>query len=76
MAIHHLDESTFEYLKPTDQQIDAMRVIRLAAKVYADALVRYLPPGEDKDHCLRQHRQTAMWANVAITRFEDGTPRK
>ncbi len=68
--------STFEYLKPTDAQIEAMAQVRAAAKVYADALDSLLPEGPDKTFILRAHRSNAMWANVAITRQPDGTPRE
>jgi hypothetical protein len=33
-----------------------------------------LPPEPDKTYVLRQLRDRAMWANVAITRQPDGTP--
>ena len=72
MNLHH---STFEYLKPTDQQIHDMSVVRKAARVYADTLDAMLPDGPDKSFILRAHRANAMWANVAITRTADGTPR-
>ena len=72
MSLH---PSTFEYLKPTDAQIDAMAQVRAAAKVYADTLDALLPDGPDKTFILRAHRSNAMWANVAITRLPDGTPR-
>lgn len=67
--------STYDYLKPTDEQMDTMGHLRAAAKVYGEALDKLLPGGPDKDLAIRQHRMTAMWANVAITRFEDGEPR-
>lgn len=70
-----LHSSTFEYLKPTDDQIEHMSLVRNAAKVYADALDTHLPEGADKTYILRNHRTNAMWANVAITREADGTPR-
>jgi len=70
-----LHPSTFEYLKPTDAQVDAMAQVRAAAKVYADALDALLPDGPDKTFILRAHRSNAMWVNVAITRLPDGTPR-
>lgn len=70
-----LHPSAFEYLKPTDKQINDMRVLREYAKVYADALERHLPDGPDKTYILRRHRETAMWVNVAVTRQADGTPR-
>ena len=68
--------STFEYLKPTDEQIDAMARVRQAAKLYCDALEGLLPDGPDKTFIIRAHRSNAMWANVAITRLPDGTPRQ
>ena len=71
-----MHKSTFEYLKPTDAQVDQMAKIRAAAKVFGEALDALLPDGPDKDHCIRNHRETAMWANVAITRLPDGTPRE
>lgn len=67
--------STFEYLKPTDEQIEQMAAVRLASKVYYDVLERCLPDGPDKTFVIRAHRSNAMWANVAITRLPDGTPR-
>lgn len=70
-----LHESTFEYLKPTDEQIARMARLRTAAKVYADALDEELPDGPDKTFVLRAHRSNAMWVNVAVTRLPDGTPR-
>lgn len=70
-----LHESTFEYLKPTDAQIEAMSVVRKAAKDYADILDRMLPEGPDKTYMMRAHRSNAMWANIAITRLPDGAPR-
>lgn len=72
MALH---PSTYEYLKPSDAQIAAMAKVRSAAKVYSDALDATLPEGPDKTFIVRNHRANAMWANVAITRLPDGTPR-
>jgi len=70
-----LHVSTFDYLKPTDEQIATMAQVREAARVYADILDKLLPDGADKTFILRNHRSNAMWANVAITRQADGTPR-
>ena len=67
--------STFKYLKPTDDQIAQMDRVREAAKVYHDILDKELPDGPDKTFIIRAHRSNAMWANVAITRLPDGTPR-
>jgi hypothetical protein len=67
--------STYEYLKPTDDQLNTMNAHRLAAKAYGDALEALLPDGPDKTFVIRAHRSNAMWANVAITRQPDGSPR-
>lgn len=71
-----MHESTFEYLKPTEAQIEQMAQHRQAAKVYCDALEALLPDGPDKTYVIRAHRSNAMWANTAITRLPDGTPRE
>ena len=70
-----MHSSTFEYLKPTDEQIHDMNTVRQAAKVYCEALEALIPDGPDKTFIIRNHRSNAMWANVAITRLPDGTPR-
>jgi hypothetical protein len=67
--------STYDYLLPTADQIEAMARVRKAAKVFADVLDAELPEGPDKTFTLRNHRTTTMWSNVAITRQADGTPR-
>lgn len=67
--------STFEYLKPTDHQLKMMNEVRKASKDYCTALEISLPDGPDKTFVIRAHRSNAMWANVAITRMPDGTPR-
>ena len=72
MALH---SSTFEYLKPTDEQIATMATLREAAAAYAVILDTFLPDGPDKTFILRAHRSNAMWVNVAVTRQADGTPR-
>lgn len=70
-----MDASTFDYLKPTDEQVATMQRVREAAKVFAEVLARELPDGPDKTFVIRNHRTTAMWANVSITRHADGAPR-
>jgi hypothetical protein len=68
--------STYEYLKPTEAQIESMSRVRAAAKAYNEVLDEELPDGPDKTFVIRNHRSNAMWANVAITRLPDGTPRE
>lgn len=70
-----LHPSTYEYHKPIDEQIKTMEVVREAAKAFSAVLEANLPDGPDKTWVLRNHRTTAMWANVAITRHTDGAPR-
>lgn len=67
--------STYEFLQPTQAQIERMARLRAAAKAYGEALEKEMPDGPDKTYVIRAHRSNAMWANVAITRQPDGTPR-
>lgn len=67
---------TYEYLKPTEAQMETMARVRAAAKAFNDVLDAELPDGPDKTFAIRSHRSNAMWANVAITRHADGTPRE
>jgi hypothetical protein len=70
-----MHSSTYEYLKPTDAQMKQMDAVRKAARVYSEVLEKELPEGPDKTFIIRAHRSNAMWANVAIMRLPDGTPR-
>lgn len=70
-----LHESTFEYLQPTNTQLETMGNARAATKAYAGQLDAFLPDGPDKTYLLRKVREIGMWANVAITRNGDGSPR-
>ena len=70
-----LHPSTFEHLKPTDQQLGLMGDARAAFKNFVEELDRLLPEGPDKTYVLRQLRDCAMWANICITRNPDGSPR-
>jgi len=68
--------STFEYLMPTEEQQKSMAAIRNA---FADCMlnvVTIVPEGPDRTYLLRQLRECGMWANVAITRNPDGSPRR
>lgn len=66
---------TFEYVRPTLHQLEAMTKLRAAAKAYAEVVEDLVPPGADKDYVLRSIRTASMWANFAITRHDDGAPR-
>jgi hypothetical protein len=71
-----LHDDTFEYLRPTIEQINRIATVRGAFKIMARELGRLLPDGPDKTYTLRHLRECAMWANVSITREADGSPRK
>lgn len=71
-----LHSSTFEYLKPTEDQLALMDSGRMAVKAYADKLEVILDDGPDKTYILRKLRELAMWVNVSITRGPDGAPRE
>ena len=70
-----MHSSTYEYLMPTEAQKESMAKVRAAAKAYSDVLEAEMPSGPDATFVIRNHRSNAMWANVAITRLPDGTPR-
>lgn len=70
-----MHSSTYEYLKPTQSQLDLMDELRIAARTYNDALEKLLPDGPDKTYIIRNHRSTAMWVNICVTRLPDGSPR-
>lgn len=70
-----LHPSTFGYLKPTDDQMNTMGAAREAFAAFMKTLDGFLPEGPDKTYVMRQLRDCAMWANIAITRNPDGSPR-
>lgn len=70
-----LHDTTYAYLKPTEAQQAVMEQSRAAMKACSDTLDAIIPEGPDKTYLLRQLREVGMWANVAITRNPDGSPR-
>lgn len=70
-----LHPTTFEYLKPTDGQIEVMNALRQITAEYAAKIDQALDDGPDKTYILRRIRETAMWINVCLTRNADGSPR-
>ena len=67
--------STFDYLKPTDEQLENMDTVRGLFRSFVTELAEHIPDGPDKTYLMRQIRDCAMWANTAITRQPDGAPR-
>ncbi len=70
-----LHESTFEYLKPTEEQYISMSEVRAEFAALCRSLNHQIPDGPDKTYLFRQLRDCAMWANIAITRNPDGSQR-
>lgn len=67
--------STFEYLKPTDAQLKTMEGLRKDFAAFCRSIEAAVPDGPDKTYLIRELRKCGMWANVAITRQPDGSPR-
>ena len=70
-----MHQSTFDYLKPSDQQMEKMNIVRGEFLNFTMGLDTHIPDGPDKTYLMRQLREVAMWANIAITRNPDGSPR-
>lgn len=70
-----LRKSVFDYLKPSDDDLATMNTVRALFKDFTAHLYRLLPDGDDKDFVMRTLRTAAMWANVSITRDDNGAPR-
>lgn len=70
-----LDAETFSYLRPTEDQMKSMQLLRDAAADYAKILGEHVPEGPDKTYLLRKLREVAVWVNIAITREANGSPR-
>lgn len=70
-----MDPKTFDSIPVSDEQLERIQRVRVAAKAFCDILEKELPDGPDKTFTLRNHRTTAMWANAAIVRHPDGSPR-
>ena len=60
--------STFDHLKPTDEQLTTMAIVSTEAANFAKILNNVIPDGPDKTYLFRKFREVCMWANVAITR--------
>jgi hypothetical protein len=70
-----MDQTTYEFLQPSEDQKARMAEVRAAARALGDVMERNIPSGPDKTFAFRQFRTAMMWCNVAITRQADGSPR-
>lgn len=60
---------------PTDVQKETMNIVRSKFLEFSAGVDGFIPEGPDKTYLLRKLRECAMWANIAITRNPDGSPR-
>ncbi len=67
--------STMQYLKPSDEQLLAMACVRETFANALQILEDHLPDGRYKALTITALEESAMWANKAITRNSDGSPR-
>ena len=51
--------TTYEYLKPTDEQVAKMARVRAAAAEYSRVIEAEIPDGPDKTYLIRKHREVA-----------------
>jgi hypothetical protein len=65
----------FEYAEPTIKQRAEMQFVRDGFSELAGTILVHVPEGPDRTYLLRKLRECGMWANVAITRNPDGSPR-
>lgn len=59
-------DNWFVYHAPTSAQLDAYAEIREAARTFARAVNRRVPPGADKMATIRKIREAVMTANAGI----------
>lgn len=70
-----LHETTFNYLKPTDAQVETMDDFRKAFAELAEHIETDVPESRYRSLCITRLEEAAMWVNKAITRHGDGKPR-
>lgn len=65
---HTLDEAlaSFDYHKPTDDQVNRISIIRGASKVMVQAIWAQCPDGPDRTVAIRKVHEAMMTANKSI----------
>lgn len=64
----------FSYRSPNPTQVSHMKVLRGAAKHFAEEIVRYCPRSADRSAALRKVREAVMMANASIVLEGQGLP--
>jgi hypothetical protein len=70
-----MDETTFEYLRPTEAQLATMQGLRESFAKLAREIGANVPESRYRSLTLTSLEEAAMWVNKAITRHGDGKPR-
>jgi hypothetical protein len=65
---HTVEEAiaTFDYHKPSDEQVDRISQVRLASKLMVRCLWQNCPNGPDRTVAIRKIHEAMMTANKAI----------
>lgn len=59
--------STFQYKKPTEEEVKLMQEFRDKMEVLYEELVQKLPINRGKSIALTKFEESAMWVNKSIT---------
>jgi hypothetical protein len=59
-------DNWFTYHAPTDEQLVSYKMLRMAARDFANVVVQYTPSCADQTAALRKIREAVMTANAAI----------
>ena len=59
-------EEMFTYHRPTDEQVQELKIIRMAGKALARAIKQNCPLCEDTDAAIEKTREAVMFANASI----------
>ena len=63
-------ENNFKYHTPKGNQAARYEEIRLQAKNFAKALIKFCPPSRELSIALTELETAVMWANASIARNE------
>jgi Xaa-Pro aminopeptidase len=65
---HTVEEAiaTFDYHKPSDDQVDRITVVRVAHKALVRAIWNIVPSGPDRTVAVRKIHESMMTCNKAI----------
>lgn len=62
-----MKQISFQYVKPTEEQVDLMQVFRDMYQALGERIQAELPDGRGKSLALTNLEQSAMWLNKGIT---------